>query len=286
MGQLTLGMGLIDYSTMELVHAYGGGVNSVAAAVWLHEHGYIPRAIVMVDPGSEWKHTIEYRENVFNPWCDEVGFPRVTVVTRMEEGQHVKRAWRLETLHDECVRIKSVPSIAYGFKKCSQKHKGDTSRWWIARQDWALAEWEAGRKIAKVIGYDADEPYRVRDAFQNPWEAARLVPFYPLYNDGLGRDECIDLIKRGGLPIPGKSACTFCPSNTIAEWKLLRRVEPEAFAAAVAMSRNAEIESPDVVGLMRCNPHGQRQLHAWADGEYGEIDDDAMENPPPCDCAL
>jgi len=89
-----------------------------------------------------------------------------------------------------------------------------------------------------------------------------------------------------GLPVPFKSACTFCPSNTISEWKLLRKVEPDAFERAVAMSRNAELEAPDVVGLMRCNAHGQRQLHEWADGVYGDIDDDAMEELAPCECAL
>ena len=57
-------------------------------------------------------------------------------------------------------------------------------------------------------------------------------------------------------------------------------------ANAVAMSRNAEVTTPDVVGLMRCNQHGQRQLHQWADGDYGEIENDAMDVPAPCECAL
>jgi hypothetical protein len=276
----------LDLGSIKIAIAYGGGVNTIATAVWCHQNGHIPTAMVMADPGSEWAHTIAYRDGVFAEWCDSVDFPRVTVVNRIDEGEHNPRAWRLETLRDECMRIESLPSIAYGWKKCSAKYKGDTSRWWFSRQPWAIAEWEAGKRIAKIIGYDAGEEYRVMDAFQNKWENERFVPWYPLFNAGLDRDGCINLIKSAGLPVPGKSACTYCPSNKIDEWKLLRKIEPARFAEALAMSRNAQLQSPDVVGLMRCNPHGKRQLHEWADGAYGVIDDDAMEEQLPCECAL
>lgn len=270
----------------KIVFAYGGGVNTIAGLVAIQRLGVVPTAIVMTNPGSEWKHTEHYRDVIMPQWLKSVGFPPVTVIDRASEGVHNARAWRLETLNEECLRIKSVPSIAYGWKKCSAKYKGDTSRWWIARQPWALDEWAAGRRVVKVIGYDAGEPERVRDAFQNKWENDRMIPWYPLYDAGIDRDQCISLITSAGLPVPSKSACTFCPSNTLEEWRLLRKVEPEAFAAAVAMSRNAEVTTPDVVGLMRCNKHGERQLHRWADGDYGEIENDAMDVPAPCECAL
>lgn len=266
--------------------AYGGGVNTVAALVWLNENSHTLDAICMVDPGDEWPETEAYRDGPMREWLAAVGFPPVTTINRIDEGKHNRRAWRLETLRQECTRIGSVPSIAYGYKKCSSKYKGDTSRWWAARQPWAIDEWASGRKIVKVIGYDADESSRVRKAFQNKWEAMRMVPWYPLYDAGINRDDCIDLIKLAGLPIPPKSSCTFCPNNTLAEWKLLRKVHPDRFQDAVDMSRNANIESPTAVGLMRCNPHGKRQLHEWADGQYGDIDDDATDNPLPCDCAI
>lgn len=223
-------------SRTKILVGFGGGVNSVAGLVWLYRNGYVPTAILMTDPGSEWPHTIEYRDKILPEWLERVGFPQVTVTDRITEGAFNPRAWRLETLRDECTRIKSLPSIAYGFKKCSAKYKGDTSRWWIAHQDWALEEWAAGRKIAKLIGYDAGEPYRVKDAFQNPWENERLVPWYPLYEDGYDREDCEKLIRGAGLPLPGKSACTFCPSNTLEEWRLLRKTEPEKFSEACALS--------------------------------------------------
>jgi hypothetical protein len=265
----------------------------MAALIRMHQMGRRPRAIVMCDPGSEREGTHRYRLAVANPWLRSVGFPEVTVISRKEEGLHRARAWQLETLEEECLRIHALPSIAYGWKKCSQKYKGEPSRWWLARQPWAQAEWAAGRKLVKAIGYDFDEPERVAAAFQNPWEVARLVPWYPLFEAKLARAAAVELIRSQGLPVPPKSSCTFCPSNQLAEWKQLRAEEPEAFARAVAMSRNAasHIESPDVVGLMRCQPRGMRQLHVWADGGYPETrslfaDDEPSTEGLPCDCAL
>ncbi len=256
----------------EVVVSYGGGVNSVALLILLHRLRIVPRAIVMADPGAERRATIRFRDEVLPPWLDRVGFPRVVVITRAAEGAYRERAWRLETLLEECLRTKSLPSVAYGWKKCSQKYKGEPQRWWIARQAWAVAEWEAGRRLVKAIGYDVDEGRRVRRAFATPWEEARFVAWYGLHDAGLTREDCEDLIRDEGLELPPKSACVWCPNNTLAEWGFARREEPEAFADAVRMSRNAaaQIEQPDVVGLMRCNPHGKRQLHVWAEGGYAD----------------
>lgn len=56
------------------------------------------------------------------------------------------------------------------------------------------------RRIIKAIGYDAGEDYRVRKAFQDPWEDARLIPWYPLVEAGIDRDGCEELIESEGLP--------------------------------------------------------------------------------------
>lgn len=272
----------------KLVVCYGGGVNSVAVLVQLKRLGLKPTAIVMADPGSERGGTIRFRDNVLPKWLKTNGFPTVETITRIEMGQGRPRAWRLESLFDECFRLKALPSVAYGWKKCSAKYKGDTQRWWSEKQEWMRKEWVEGRRVVKTIGYDYDEERRVKKAAQNEWEDARFVPWYPLFEAKLDREACEDLIRSEGLPVPPKSSCTFCPNMTLTEWQELRRDEPEKFAEAVRLSRNAEVTSPDVVGLMRCNPHGQRQLHEWVDGKYDVKPDDACDptDEQPCECAL
>lgn len=140
----------------------------------------------------------------------------------------------------------------------------------------------------KAIGYDAGEPERLRAAFQDPWEDKRLVPWYPLHQAEMDRDDCVALIASEGLPPAPKSSCTVCPSSTLAEWKTLAVEEPEAFARAVEMSRNAQIDSPYAVGLMRCNPHDKRQLHLYAADPDGYLAGcrGGREDALPCECAL
>lgn len=286
----------------ELVVAYGGGRNTIGMLILMAKSNIRPRAIVMADPGSERKGTVHYRDVVLPPWLDSVGFPRVEVVSRVEEGRRIKRAFRLETLREECRRSATIPSIAYGMKKCSAKHKGDASRWWARRQAWIEEEKAAGRKVVKATGYDVDERHRAEkalrvmaapgDPFYNPksknsakWERERFTFWFPLIEAGMGLEDCVEAIEAEGLPVPPKSACTFCPSNTLAEWEELRREDPQAFADAVAMSRDAAgtITDPETVGLMRCNPHGKRQLHVWAEGGYGAEPSRQLELAMPCE---
>lgn len=287
-----------------LVASYGGGVDSVAELIYLRRAGSPPpRAILMANPGSEKSATMRYLGDWMNPRLRKWGWPEVEVIDRAHEGAlrplHQGRVRRPETLREECLRTKTLPSIAYGKKKCSQKFKGDPQRWWAARQPWAQAEWRAGRKLVKVIGYDFDEPARVqrslvvmsppppgkRDYFK--WERERFDFWFPLFEARLRRADCEALIRSERMPVPPKSSCTFCPNNTLEEWEALRRDEPEAFAQAVEMSRNAaeNIDSPEVVGLMRCNIQGRRQLHEWADGKYALGPLFEQDPIPACGCA-
>jgi len=258
----------------ELLVCYGGGVNSVAALVRLAHLGLVPRAIVMADPGHERRETLRFRDEILPDWLSAHGFPPVTVVSRESEGRLRPLVTHHETLGEECARIASLPSVAYGWKKCSPKFKAEPQGWWIARQAWAQEAWARGERIVKTIGYDFDEERRVvrgfENATENATENARYVPWYPLFEAKLDRDACIALIAGEGLPIPPKSACTFCPNNTLAEWEAIRDTDPEAFAYALAMSERAypTLEAPDTTGLMRCGRKGQRQLHLWHAGTY------------------
>lgn len=274
-----------------VVVSYGGGTNSVALLIWLARNRTVPRAIVMADPGSERAHTVRYRDEVMPEWLERVGFPAITVVSRADDGSlidnHARRT-RRETLAEECERSATLPSAAYGHVRCSTKHKADPVRWWLGSRAWLAGQVAQRGKVLRAIGYDFDEPGRLRDRFDSDWEHTYCQPWYPLHDARLTRDDCEALILSEGLPLPGKSSCTFCPNSSLAEWEALRRDEPERFAEAVEMSRRALplLDSPDVVGLMRCMPHGKRQLHVWADGGYDDAPVREVETDQPCGCAL
>ena len=219
------------------VVAYGGGTNSTAMLVLMHETGQRPDHIVFADTGGEKPHTYEHLR-VVNEWCKSIGFPEI--VTVRKRG----RVYVGETLEENCLRKSMLPSIAYGFKTCSQKYKVQPQDMYFNNLPEAKAVWAAGDKILKYIGYDADEMRRARDFTDDKYAFV-----YPLIAEDWGREECIEAIRRAGLPQPGKSACFFCPSSKKQEILDLKREYPVLFQRALAMEANAELTS--VKGLGR-----------------------------------
>jgi len=250
----------------KLVVSFGGGTNSVAGLLALEDRGYMPDLILFADTGGEKPETYETVKTM-NDWLRARNWPQVTTVKKVDKHGDVM------TLEENCLDKKMLPSIAYGFKACSQKFK-------IAPQDkfvnnWHVAkeEWKAGRQLRKVVFFDADEPRRAAKDYSDH----KYDYWYPLIEWGMGRDDCIDLIKSKGLPLPGKSACFFCPNSKIGEIRALNASHPDLMARAVAMEENAELTS--IKGLGRGH-------FAWKN----VIATDDMFNYPeadmPCECML
>jgi 3'-phosphoadenosine 5'-phosphosulfate sulfotransferase (PAPS reductase)/FAD synthetase len=107
--------------------AFGGGVDSTAMILGLYESNRPIDLILFADTGGERPETYAHIEN-FSKWLANKGLPEITIVRK------VRKDGSLETLEQECHRRKNLPSIAYGFKSCSQKHK-------IAPQDKFLNHW-------------------------------------------------------------------------------------------------------------------------------------------------
>ena len=217
--------------------SYGGGTNSTAMLVGLHERGLRPDLILFADTGGEKPQTYEH-VRVVSEWCESVGFPAVITV------QTQNRAGEYYTLEQRCLDNKMLPSIAYGFKACSEKHKRRPQDKYVNNWQPAKDVWASGQKVVKLIGYDADESRRAKIA-----DDTRYVYQYPLIQWDWGRDECVDAIARAGLPQPGKSACFFCPSSKKAEVLDLVNNHPELFARAAAMEINADLHT--IKGLGR-----------------------------------
>ena len=95
---------------------YGGGTDSTAMLVGLWQHHVPVDLILFADPGGEQPHTYHYLR-IMDQWLQEHGMPRIQRVWYTDRnGQRL-------TLEQECLRSASLPSIAYGWKKCSLKHK-------------------------------------------------------------------------------------------------------------------------------------------------------------------
>ena len=96
--------------------SFGGGTNSAAMIIGMYLHKIPIDLITFADTGGEQPHTYEYIA-IFNEWLKKHGLPEITTVFYTDKDGN-----RL-TLEEECLRSCTLPSIAYGFKKCSLKHK-------------------------------------------------------------------------------------------------------------------------------------------------------------------
>lgn len=228
-----------------IIVSYGGGTNSTALLVGIQERGIVPNLITFADTGAEKPHTYEHIKTV-SAWCRSIGFPEITVVFQ------VKVDGTRNYLEQSCLEGKMLPSIAYGFKSCSQKFKIYPQDKFMNNWPEAKLVWDSGERIIKFLGYDAGESRRAK---LTESEDGKYAFQYPLIEWGWRRDDCIAAIERAGLPQPGKSACFFCPSSKKAEVMQLRMDYPELAARAVAMEKNAVLT--DIAGLGR--------NFAWAD---------------------
>lgn len=115
------------------------------------------------------------------------------------------------TLEDECLKSGTLPSIAYGFKRCSLKHKIGPQEKFCNNYPPCREVWASGKKVVKFIGYDAGEHYRSDKVLLRDLADPKYSKWYPLMEWGWDREACIRAIEAADLPQPGKSSCFSAP---------------------------------------------------------------------------
>jgi len=177
-----------------VVVAYGGGVNSTALLIEFVRKGIRPGLILFSDTGGEVPGVYAHISN-FSAWLAAHGMPEIITV---------KKGGMPETLEENCLRKKMLPSIAYGFKTCSEKYKIRAQEKFVRHYEPARQALDTGHRLIKVIGYDAGEERRAKDFEHRDYEY-----WYPLVEWDWDRDKCEEVVKAAGF-VPVKSSCFFC----------------------------------------------------------------------------
>ena len=225
--------------------SFGGGTNSAALLIGLYKHKIPIDLITFADTGAEHPHTYQFIE-IINQWLAEHGMPQITVV------QYVDRYGNRLSLETECLRSHTLPSIAYGHKRCSQKHKIAPQEKFCNHYAPCREVWQRGEKVNRYIGYDAGEVKRYEHSRKYNEADKKYHNRYPLIEEwGWNRDDCIREIKAAGLPQPGKSSCFFCPSMKKQEILYLKEHYPDLFNRAATLEENAMPYLKTVKGLGR-----------------------------------
>ncbi len=222
--------------------AYGGGKNSAGLLCGMREWGERPDYILFSDTSGEKPETYQHI-HLMNRWCLSVGFPPII---------WVRYRGKYKSLEDECLGSKTLPSLAYGYKKCSQKWKRGPQEIELNNHQAFKAFWSYGLKVQKLIGYDVTEDHRTGIV-----EDEKYTYRYPLVEQEWDRQDCDAAILRAGLPLPPKSSCYFCPAMKKQEIQDLDNKHPELAARALAIEANAKENLITVKGLGR--------NFAWAD---------------------
>jgi len=232
-----------------LALSYGMGVDSTAVLVGWHKLGIRPDWIGHAQVGNEHPETYAYRP-IIDAWLARVGFPAIVdvryVVKRPKHGHYA-------TLEENCLVNETLPSLAFGYKKCSLKWKGEPLD--AAVEDHFADVIAAGGKVRRAIGYDAGPCDAKRGGVETPgpwiWE-------YPLRAWGWDRSRCETEIAAAGLPVPPKSACFFCPSTKPDELLQLARRHPDLARRAVELEDHARPHLTKIEGLWGRGTKGTR----------------------------
>jgi len=88
-----------------------------------------------------------------------------------------------------------------------------------------------GTKVDLLMGISKDEIVRMK---RNPLKYINNV--YPLVEKDLYRADCLQWMEKNNYPKPPRSACTFCPFHSMAEWREIKK-NKEEWEEVVAMDK-------------------------------------------------
>jgi len=234
--------------------SFGGGVNSIALYLYLVDQK-IDFEAVFVNHGTDWPETYEY-VNMFKK-----KYPLTILKPKVKRGNVF-----YSSLYDMCFERKIKPHYGKG-RWCTINFKRDTLKRYQKPPCFVL------------LGIDFGEQHRAHIVTDGGFEYR-----YPLIENEINRDGCIEIIKQHGLPVPPKSGCYICPYQKLEEWVRMRKEKPELFCKAEQIERGCndrrlqEKKRPLCLSIYKVPLRAlikENQKQLWAENEY-----------PPCECGL
>jgi 3'-phosphoadenosine 5'-phosphosulfate sulfotransferase (PAPS reductase)/FAD synthetase len=191
--------------------SYGGGVNSVALLLHLLEEKEPLDEIIFADTGGELPETYTYLK-IMKKYLEEYNIPFKLVTSKSG------------SLYERCERRRVIPSQVW--------------RW--CTRDFKIIPIYAyyrslGTQVNQYLGISYEERDRKRES-----GASYVSNIYPLIEEKITRDECIDLIKKAGLELPVRSGCFFCPFNSVSRWVEIYKKHSNLYTKAVALEENSK----------------------------------------------
>lgn len=234
-----------------VIAAYGAGLDSTAMIIeWLAQ-GRRLDVVLFADTGGENPHTYVLLEQ-FTSWLAERRVPLCVVKYR---PRRFKNWPEYHDLFSNCVTNGTLPGIAFGGGSCSLKWKVAPQHTWTKTWPPAIAAWAAGKRVVKLIGYDASPADSRRYARAVTIDDPHYLNIYPLRAWGWTRAECDRRASDAGFENIKKSACYFCSASRPEE---IDALDPVYLRRIILMEARAKPRLRNIEGLWRTGVKGAR----------------------------
>lgn len=191
---------------------------------------------IFADPGDEPEAVYKHLD-----WMQTLGGAEILIRSRGCLGDDIKNT--------ELNRVSSIPAFTYNEqaksvgmigRQCTNDYKIQVVERAIRRDILGLKPRQRVPKdvhIWQYVGFSLDEPgraARARGRFnQRGWESVR----FPLIEDQMTRQDCINYLqKRVPHQVP-RSACVFCPYKSNREWLRLKKAGGKDWERAIEIDR-------------------------------------------------
>ena len=192
--------------------SYGGGVNTVALMILLVREKMPIDEVIFADTGGEVPETYDYM-SITKDYLAGYDIPFKTVVARPDED-----------LYSCSFRRKVFPSAIWRWSTRDFKVRPIHSYYR-----------KLGCHVNQYMGIAYDEIDRMKES-----RVDYVTNLYPLIENKVTRQGCIEIIESEGLPTPLKSGCFFCPFSSLDRWKWLYHTHPDLYVKAMALEENSK----------------------------------------------
>lgn len=218
-------LSLPDRKPLITALSLGWGVQSLTLAA-MSALDYLPKldAAIHADTGHENPETYAIAERL-TPWLAGHGVKVITV--QPENNDPVQPSWGSGSIQIPAFTTSRTSQATGQVKRQCTRH------WKITPIRAAIRQLSGGKRLpANAVeqwqGISLDEAHRMRTS-----DVKYINNRYPLVELRLSRADCIQWLQDHGLPVPDKSACVFCPYQSMNHWREMKRRGGDAWRKIV-----------------------------------------------------
>ena len=200
--------------------------------------GELPSVDFIIHADTRHEHEATYAFALeWTPWLKEHGLKVVTV--QGKRTQVVVEDWSNSVMIPAFTEDRESGAAGQMRRQCTHDWKITPIRHFIREELARRGLKPTPGVVESWQGISVDEFERMRTS-----DVAYITNIYPLVDRRITRADCVAWLEEHGLPVPPKSACTFCPYKSIGAWKMMKRAGGQDWEEALAVDASIRDRRP------------------------------------------